>query len=427
MMTRFGDRAAGWTRGSRIVAVTLLVSLSTTGCFDRQELEQQAFVTTLGVDLAPDGAVDCTFQIAAPKAAGGGSSGGGSGGQTPPVSKGPVTVRGRTVLDALTMANTTIERSLTLAHLNSVVFGEDLAKQGLEATIRPLTRVREFRRTVYVRVAKGTARDIMTSEQPLLESTPTRVPDDIQSVGKRNGMMPLWSRMQNLTMSLETPHQSLVLPLYALNSAVKDDPKGEAGISGAITTEAGSLRRAGGNPVEFMGGAVFRKDRLVGYLTGTQMMDLRILRGTLSRSTMLFADPLSPRQSITVSLRRERAPRVQVSLQNPVAVHIFVPLDADLTGVESSVDYTNQILRARLEQSAGRELGQRLTAFVRGWANDGMDLIPISQAIRGKFYTDAQFARYPWESRLKRANIQVTVAVHIRRFGVELGPLQTQL
>ncbi|GMA61853.1 hypothetical protein [Alicyclobacillus fastidiosus] len=46
-----------------------------TGCYDRQELEQQAFVSVLGVDKAPDGLIDCTFRIALPVNPTGGGGG----------------------------------------------------------------------------------------------------------------------------------------------------------------------------------------------------------------------------------------------------------------------------------------------------------------------------------------------------------------
>lgn len=404
--------------------MTALVCFGTSGCFDREELEQQAFVTSLGVDSAPGGLMDCTFQIAVPKAASGGSGGAG-GGTQPLAGKGPITVRSKTVMDALALGNVGVERTLTLTHLNSVVFGESLARDGLLSTVRPMVRYREFRRTMYVKVAKGKARDVMANDKPMLETTNTRVPDGEQLVGKTTGVAPVSTRLQDLAIAWESPHQAAILPVYAVNEGVKDDPKGEAGINGDITYKPGEIARSGGNPVEYIGGAVLDGDKLVGYLDGQQVMALRFLRGTLNRVRMDVPDPTDKTKFISLSVRRERKPSYQIQLTQPMKISITIPLDADLIGIGSSTNLTLPGPQANLENAVDEHIANMASALVDEWAKKGLDIIPISTHIRSKFETDAQFANFPWQSRLKHADIKVQVHVHIRRFGLQTAPMNT--
>ncbi len=414
------------TLGKRIVLYTMtaLVCFGTGGCFDREELEQQAFVTSLGIDSAPGGLVDCTFQIAVPKAASGGSGGGG-GGSEPLAGKGPITVRSKTVMDALALGNVGVERTLTLTHLNSVIIGESLAKEGLLPTIRPMMRYREFRRTMYVKIAKGNAREVMANDKPMLETTNTRVPDGVQFVGKKTGMAPVSSRLQDLAIAMESPHEAAVLPVYALNQSVKADPKGEEGIHGDLTYKPGEIARNGGNPVEYVGGAVLDGDKLVGFLDGQQVMALRFLRGSMNRARMDVPDPTDKTKFISLSVRRERRPNYQIQLGQPVKISITIPLDADLIGIGSGSNLTLPGPQVRLETTVDEHIQSMTSSLIEEWAKKGIDIVPISTHIRGKFLTDAQFVKYPWQSRLKDADIKVRVQVHIRRFGLQTAPMNS--
>ncbi|GGI97058.1 hypothetical protein GCM10010885_03300 [Alicyclobacillus cellulosilyticus] len=418
-------RFAAWAAAACLAALC-------TGCFDRKELEQQAFVTSLGIDEAPQGQVDCTLRIALPQSNNGGTGGGGgggAGGKEPLAGSGPVTYRARSVIEALNLANTSIERTLSLSHLTDVRFGASLAQRGIARHLRPLLRFREFRRTIYVFISRTTAREEMQAETPVVEKTPTRVADDIDLLSKYNGLMVEMARLHDFTNALDAGHEGALLPLFAVNREVAADPAGKQGVQADRTSYvAGHVARAGGNPVEWAGAAVFRGDKMVGYLDGRETTLLRLLRGTIKHAKFELADPLAHRGLLSLSLNREHRPRYHVRLGQPLVMVIDVPLEADLLNMDAGYNLQGPRQLARLDASLSREVSQEMRRVVEKlFRQYGVDPIPVARAARSQFATHAAFAAYPWEARLRDAQVTVRADVHVRRFGVQIAQAESRV
>lgn len=411
-----------------------------TGCYDRQELESQAFVTTLGVDKAPDGQIDCTFRIALPKNPS--SGGGGGGGGQPLAGSGPVTFRGHTINEAMNLANSSVERTLTMSHLTMIIFGESLARSGLEQYMQPLVRFREFRRTVQVAISKGDAKDVMNANKPMLDQSAGRLADSIAQVGSKTGLYSKGTLHEFIT-ALEAPHQSPALPTFAVNQSVKESSSqsgGQGGTGGggggssqgggeqgkptgsAANYQVGKVSRQGGNPVEWIGSAIFKGDKLTEFLNGRETVYLRFLRGTLKSSKMDFPDPTQKDVLVSMYVRKARAPRYYVTLSNPMQIKVDLPLEADV--ISSTVDYSQPNMRPKLEAglvtNIKNESTQLLNKIMKGQQTD---VIPISDSIRSQFRTYQEYRDYPYEARLKNAVITVQPKMSVRRFGVQMMPI----
>lgn len=401
----------------------VVLPFTITGCFDRKELEQQAFVTIMGVDAAPNGLMDVTFAVAAPQAPGSGGSGSNDQSDT----SGPqVTVRARTLTAALTTANSSVERTLSLTHLTLILFGESLATRGLNDIFQSVSRYREFRGTILIGVSKGTAQNTMIAFRPLLEKSPSRAVESISLVGTDQGIVPD-TFLHDFTRTLETNHSSTLVPLFAVNEAVVADPQGKSGIpsSNLPKSSTGELSRAGGNPVEWGGAAVFRRDRMVDTLNSEEMRCVGILSAKLKRTSMTFHDPNSPNQYIGMAIRGEHRPVYQINLGQPLQINVQIPLDADILNTQSNVDYGDSSMRLQLQKSVATQLGRQMNQLLtRLLVKDQADVIPISNTIRHNFSTHRAFVDYPWEKNLKDAKINVSLNVTIRRYGIQMTPLE---
>ncbi|WP_051662927.1 Ger(x)C family spore germination protein [Alicyclobacillus macrosporangiidus] len=410
-------RPARWCTIAALAAVCGLTS----GCYDRKELEQQAFVTTLGIDKAPDGLIDCTFRIALPENPA--TSSGGKGGGTPLAGTGPVTFRGHNIVEALTIANSSVERTMSLTHLGQVIFGEDLAREGLSDELQAMTRFREFRPSLYLGVAHGRAHDIIAADKPVLEHSPTRMPDSIADVGQRTGLFPIVSLHDFVTASSEH-HMAAIMPIFSVNQAVKENPQGEQEEGGQpMSFSPGRVARSGGNPVEWMGAALFKEGKLVGTIDGQQAMLLAILQGRIKRPQMTLPDPLTKGQFLTLALKAERTPVYTVTLGDPMKIRVLVPIEADVATMKGSANYSLPQTRLRVEQALNEELAGRFTSVLQLLLNRYQcDVVPVSLHARHLFPTHQAYISYPWEDRLKDSDVQVNVRLHLRRFGVQLAP-----
>lgn len=449
--------------------LTLIIPFSLTGCYDRTELEEMAFVVSLGFDRAPGNLIDVTARVAVPSQAAGqgggaGAAGGGGGGKEESIGGAtPITVRASSLGEAMTLLNASVERRITLAHLSSVLIGDSIAREGLLPYIRPLTRFREVRRTINVFIVQGNVRKAMALNKPLLERSVTRFTQQLERVG-RNTSLIRPTELHGFLIPMETPAEDPVAPIITINpKAQKAEKSGGGDKSGGVesgggdksgggesggdksgggdsdgdksssklkdtkvTFEPGQIARIGGNPLEFIGTAVFQYDRMVDTLDGIDTRMLLCARGELQRTVMDFPDPVEKGKSVSLEIRYAKQPVVTVDLNaQPIRVKVREELEAEINGVQSGVDYTKQQNMQRLERSVSDILQKRQIALMnRVYHEHQCDPFGALQKTRKDFATIQELNRYDFRDRLRDAAVDVDVDFHIRRTGVILAPLE---
>ena len=156
---------------SRSFFPVLLVSclLICAGCWDHTPVEETAFIVMLGVDSDPEDLkrTILTQMIVLPQAQPQGSSGA-QGGAVPYYF---VSQSGLTLSEAQMQALRHVPRYIELAHAQSLVFGEEFAREGIEEAIDWLIRQPQVRFGISIMVSRGTAQELMQAE-PKLEALP---------------------------------------------------------------------------------------------------------------------------------------------------------------------------------------------------------------------------------------------------------------
>ncbi|MDA8235641.1 MAG: hypothetical protein M0Z31_12735 [Clostridia bacterium] len=144
--------------GPRILASLLILLLLTSflsGCWDRRELEEQAFVLTIGIDKGPiPSSFLWTFQIAVPRQlAGGQTAGGGGGGAQQPSTI--ISIESTTIFGALNLINSfllvaegkakdTIAAYKPILEQNPAKFIETLVLNSSYTDLMPKTQLHDY-------------------------------------------------------------------------------------------------------------------------------------------------------------------------------------------------------------------------------------------------------------------------------------------
>lgn len=142
----------------------LLLPLLLSGCWERRELNEVAFVLGLGLDKAEKG-YKVTMQVVIPSSITSQGAGGSGAGGVPVVAY-SFTVP--TIYESLRKFNLTSSRTAYMGHIRVLVVGEELAREGLGETLDVLKRSREPRMDFFVMVArKTTAENVLKVLTPL--------------------------------------------------------------------------------------------------------------------------------------------------------------------------------------------------------------------------------------------------------------------
>lgn len=334
----------------------LCVSLGLlTGCWGAPALDRQGLVSILGIDAAPQGyrvTVDMVNATGLPPPTGG------QGGSSP----NPVLVRttaAETVPQALGRIAATTQMSLDLTHLQVVVVSEEAARRGLGVPLEFLDRSGESTVTAWLFVVRaGTA-------EGLLEAS--------KSVPPQPGLA-----------LLETGHYSLTradtYPNRLLDFLVRMSMAGDNYVTAGLTVD-----HRGGNGQQdsfrMRGIALFRGERLVGWMDEYAALGWLLLTGHGMRQTVAIPSPLGTFAVELLQSRRSVAletgphgPWIRVVVRVKGRLVTEPPKGLDLSATPRSIQYAES-------EAARKLLSDTELALVEG-RRAGTDVFGFGQEVR---------------------------------------------
>jgi spore germination protein KC len=399
-----------------LLLVICLSSGLTSGCWDRAEVEEIAFVVALGLDKGEKAPYSVTAAIAIPQK----MAGGDKGGEGDPIML--TTVEAPTIAGGLAIINSYVSRRVSLLQTKALFMGEELAKESGMEGIDELVRFRQARRTIYYLVTEGKAAKFLGEMKTEMEKDPHRFIEQLTYAHRYTGMIPRESQIQTFVSSANTGYASPITYYVALKEEKEEqEEKRAAGFY------AGSLPRKGGPNIEMVGGAAFRRRKLVGLLSGDEMRLVSMLRDEFRSGHFSFPDPKDPDRYISAEMHRGRPLVMSVDLTGDRPLFRgLVTLEAELLSIQSLTDYTEPALQPVLEGEMAAALEQAIRELFtksQAWRSD---LFGLGRHLVKRFPTVEAWDRFNWVETYPEAKIDIQVNLKLRRFGLQLSPPQTE-
>jgi len=431
----------------RIAAVVALALLATllSGCWSRRELNELSITLGLGIDKKGDQYV-VSAQVVDPSQVASRAMGGGE--------RSPVTLyrtTAPTISEGLRKLTTTAPRLIYLAHLRIVIFGEELARSGISDALDYLSRQHETRTDFYFAIAKGTTAENVLNVMTPLEKIPANnlyaslhISADYWS--PTHGIF-LDELINGLSAYGKSPAISGVRIVYHGVTLGSGDGSGNG--SGA---ESGAGSDAGGDgnsdmgkrlneveeselnvkeiesPVElyFSGIAVFRKDRLIGWLNSDESRGYNYIQGHVHQSMGHVQCPDGGK--ISTDIIRTNTKLTARIVDGKPRFLVSVTAEGNVTEVACNIDLENPATIPQLNE----EVNQSLKKFIE----------KAIYAAQHKFKTDflglgyELIRSYPkvwkdlgdnWNEKFTSMPIDVKVDYRLRRIGTISNSLRKDL
>jgi spore germination protein KC len=428
-----------------ITACTVIIG----GCWGRTEVDDLALVMAIGLDKGENDTVYVTLQIAVPRAVasggaeGGGPSAGGGGARASLIT----TMRGRSILGLIDMANTYVDRRLSFVHSKLLVIGEDLAKEGLAPYISELVRFHEIRRTMFLVIAKGTAREFITENKPVLEQNPAKNLELLALAGRKAGLIPA-SQIQRFLVEMQSSSEEPIVILAGINkqqpspeeekkkggeakgeSEGEDEKKSESKSASQLFVPidksdihyvAGKSPSIGGNPVELLGAAIFRGDKMVGEITGEEVRYVLYLRGTFKQGITVVQDPFTHNRFVAADLRLARPTQIRIEEDgDKFHINVNITLEGGLVGSQGEEDYTDPKVLKAIEEQLVSEIEKGCKDIIRkAQTTFSSDIFAFGNKARHLAMTWREWQELDWQEKFPQAAATVTVKVELRRTGL---------
>ncbi|NLM13136.1 MAG: Ger(x)C family spore germination protein [Epulopiscium sp.] len=388
----------------------LLMILFLTGCWDKIEIEEFAFVSVIGLDEGEYGKLRVTFQIANPQI---GTS---TNIQADEPSSDIITFLSEDLISSRDLASTSVARRLTFSHAKAIIVSEALAQSDkffpmMEAT----QRERDIRRDINLIVCKENAAEFIRNNHPPFDIRASKYYEFIASRWQDVGFVPL-SNLHRL--SLRTlDNLGLFLVTYATTKP--KDTKTNFESEGEFI--AGQIDKLDENPLQMMGSAVFKEGKMIGKLTGDETRLSLILRPKVITNNILatFPDPLKEGEKISAKIvRGKNKIKITITDDYPI-IDVTVPLILSISSIPSQIDYVTDENKQELLKTSIQKRMEELTMNLIKKTQEEFGGEPFlwSQIARRKFWLYEDFKKYNWPEKYKNAKITVKYDIKIEDFG----------
>lgn len=183
----------------KLAPVFLYLLSSLTSCYDAHEVNDYAYVYTIGLEKGIKDKLRMTVQVPSFKneqgggqaGKGSGGSGGGSGGDEEIQEKDgyiTITIDAPTFFSGVNLVNTFIPRTLNYIHAKYMVISEDLARQGIGDYINGFIRNREVRRTMNIIICRGKASEFIKENTPVIGTALSKTQADMMKQSLESGL-----------------------------------------------------------------------------------------------------------------------------------------------------------------------------------------------------------------------------------------------
>lgn len=140
-----------------ILIILIITTITLTGCFESEQLNERMLVQAVGIDLNED-EIEITLQVYAP------ATQGGSGISATSDNAKIVTAKGKTVTEAIQNATLMQGKTVFMGHNRVIIIGSELAKDGIIPTLDYFSSNASSRHNINVIIATEKASDIITTK-----------------------------------------------------------------------------------------------------------------------------------------------------------------------------------------------------------------------------------------------------------------------
>lgn len=365
------------------------------GCLGHKEVNDLAIVTAAAIDQTENKQLRLTLQIAVPSKITT-SEKGGSGNEASVI----VADEGATVMDAFRNIQKKLPRKIFFSHNKILIVGESLAADGVAVILDFFTRYNEARLKTYILFAKGEAAAILGT-QPIWEKISS---EEIRKKEIQTPMIVITIR-EFLDMLLSEG----IEPIAPVVSIQKRSVDGEENDSSSLT----------GMVTGITGAAIFRQDKLAGWLNDKETRGIQWLRDHLKTGVITINMPNGKgRGRISLEILENRTKITPVIVKDKLKVKIDIWTKTDLyentTGLALNSSSDLHVIERLVEKDVKQRLESALTIAQRLRS----DIFGFGNAFQRKYPSQwKRVYRERWEEEFQRLDVSITPHAQILRTG----------
>lgn len=379
------------------VLLSLILSITLSGCAGKREINELALVMAVGLDKGKDGKVEVSVQIARP-ADSRGQTGAPAGNTGDPIWSAKAS--GDTIFEAIRNLSAFSTRRVFWAHNFIVVINEELAREGISEIIDFFTRNPELRMRTWVVVTPNKASNILSTMTGLEVISG----EALDKLFRYTSISTLAPRTQMIDFQAAYLSESTE-PVLARVKLI------ERGVSNKKPGQEGSIKQ-----IELAGAGVFKGDKLIGILNQKETRGLLPFIEKIESGVMAVSCPNEPEDMVSLELKDYKF-KVTPSLKNNQP-RFHIRFDGIYSMVEAGCPLSLEDVAQmqKLEKQVQNELKGNFNSIIsKAQIEYKADILELGKVFHNRYPSEwKQSIKERWEEDFQTAPVTVDVSIKIK-------------
>ncbi|MGE5678532.1 MAG: Ger(x)C family spore germination protein [Pseudomonadota bacterium] len=372
------------------IFIVLICTIFTTGCWNYKEVDEMAIVAGVAVDKSENDKYLVTAEILHI-----------SGGKDTKIESKTITASGETMFDAVRNEISLTGERLYWGHAKVLILSKEVAAEGVMKVIDWYIRDSETRNEVFILVSRGSsAREIFHGQK----ST-----EEIKSFA-----------LEKMIKSQRNLSKAPIINVLQFDN----DMEGE-GIS-PIAPVVDLINDEGKMLPQIMGTAIFKKDKLVGFLNGEETKDLLFIRNEIKGGVLVEGtkgnDISTP---VSLEIFKSKTKVVPVVDAQGIGISLNIKTSVAIDEIGGTENLIEDKGRLKLEQSAEKSLKGQIEALVEKIQSQyKSDIFGFGARLREDNIGAWKDVGSNWEKIFESLKVDVATKVHIENSATHSRPLK---
>ncbi|MBP2654736.1 MAG: germination protein Ger(x)C [Firmicutes bacterium] len=384
-----------WQRRLIPVIICILLSTMLTGCWNRKELNAIGIVQGIGIDKTPEGQIRITFQVLKPSSKGGGKEGGSD------KAVWVTTSVGATIQDTVRNATKQSGRKFYVGHCKVIVIGEEVSREGIEQFVEIFQRDHEFRPDVLLFIARGKAQDVIEADN-LQEKVPASGIANLATATFATSNVPKVT-LHDFAKTLASKTSAPFIPGIEVVEGKKD-----------------------GKPIKVVqidNTAVFKQDKLIGWLNKKEARGMLWLLGKVKSGTVVVNSPQDETQRVSLEIIRAASDVDVEVINNQIIMKVIIKEEGNLAEQASAVNlFTPDIiheLEARKRAGIEDEVN---AALLKAQQELDADVFKFGEEVHRRNPKLWKDLKKKWDQEFPKVLVKLMIEVRLNRIGLHKRP-----
>lgn len=388
------------------IFLCILSILFISGCWDSNELQDFSIISGIGIDKGgddPENRFRTTVQIINPSIVSGGQQAGS-------VQSSPVTTyseTGSTLKEALRKISNEAPAELFFPHIQIMLIGEELAKEGIDELFDVVERDPKFRVLFPVLIVKG-----HTAEDALKVSTSLRPIPSAKIEGSLQSSKEIWGEYPS------TRADQAIMKLGEGSAAITGIEINGDVEKGNQTANMQEISQS--TKLEIKGLAIIREGKLEKWLEGDPARGVVWVNNEMVETVMNLDCP-EKKDAIAIDIgRAESIIKAKVKKDKPV-ITIRINAEGSVSETHCSMELDKDETIKELEKQLRNEIEEEVQAAIKTLQEEKSDVFGLGEYINIEEKNYWKKIKDKWEEEIfPESKVNIEVHATIRRTGMKV-------